>query len=65
MNYEKAKYFLTMKRVFSILTDIYIFMSQHLKRIGCKVFDAQSLEQLIEVEWKIEKVSKLFVFHLL
>ena len=65
MNYEKAKYFLTMKRVFSILTDIYIFMSQHLKRIGCKVFDAQSLEQLIEVEWKIEKVSELFVFHLL
>ena len=50
MNYEKAKYFSTMKRVLSILTDIYIFMSQHLKRIGCKVFDAQSLEQLIEVE---------------
>ena len=65
MNYEKAKYFSTMKRVLSILTDIYIFMSQHLKRIGCKVFDAQSLEQLIEVEWKIEKVSELFVFHLL
>ena len=54
-----------MKRVLSILADIYIFMSQHLKRIGCKVFDAQSLEQLIEVEWKIEKVSELFVFHLL
>ena len=33
-----------------LVTDIYIFMSQHLKRIGCKVFDAQSLEQLIEVE---------------
>ena len=61
---RKQNTFSTMKRVLSILTDIF-FMSQQLKRIGCKVFDAWSLEQLIEVEWKIEKVSELFVFHLL
>ena len=40
MNYEKAKYFFNNETVLSILADIYIFMSQQLKRIGCKVFDA-------------------------